>query len=71
MLSNSPLNISFRRALTGDKWDAWSHRLMEVQLLDTPNVFVRKLTTNGLFTVNSMYEDMMNGDTLREYLSKL
>ena len=43
VLSTSPLNISFRRALIGDKWDAWSHlchRLMSVQLLDTPDVFV-------------------------------
>ena len=35
--------------------------------------FVWKLTINGLFTVKSMYKDMMNGHTwfLRKYLWKL
>ena len=36
--SAPPLNMSFKRALIGDKWDSWSHlchRLMEVHLVDT------------------------------------
>ena len=35
-----PLNISFRRGLVGDKWDAWSHlclRLMDIHLEETPD----------------------------------
>ena len=71
VLSRSPLNITFKRALIGDKWDAWSHlchRLMEVQLSDTPDSFVWKLMNNGKFTVKSMYEDLMNGHT--RFLSK-
>ena len=71
-----PLNISFKRALIGDKWDAWSHlchRLMEVQLLDTDDTFVWNLTANGIFTVKSLYEDSLNGHTrfLRKDLWKL
>ena len=71
-----PINITFRRALIGDRWDSWSHlclRLMDINLNDDPDVFTWKLTTNGVFTVKSMYEDLMNGHTrfLRKYLWKL
>jgi hypothetical protein len=74
---NAPaLNMSFRRALVGNRWDMWSHlctRLMDVNLTDQPDSFCWKLTPNGLFTVKSMYEDLMNGHTryLRTYLWKL
>ena len=71
-----PLNLGFRRALTRDKWDAWSHlchRLMNVHLGDTPVMFVWRLTSSGVFTVKSMYEDLMNEHArfLRTYLWKL
>jgi len=71
-----PLNLGFRRALVGNKWDMWSHlchRLMEVTLTDVPDVFKWNLTQNGKFTVKSMYEDFMNGHTryLQKYLWKL
>ena len=61
-----PLNMSFRRVLIGDRWDSWSHlclRLMDVNLTDNADTFVWKLTTNCVFTVKSMYEDLMNGHT--------
>ena len=71
-----PLNISFRRALIGDRWDEWSHlcfRLMDINLVQQPDCFVWKLTETGIFTVKSIYEDMMNGHTrfLHTYLWKL
>ena len=46
---------------------------MMVQLSEVPDRFVWKLTTNGLFSVKSMYEDLMNDHTpyLRKYLWKL
>jgi hypothetical protein len=42
-------------------------------LTEDPDVFVWKLTTNGVFSVKSMYTDMMNGHTvfLRKYLWKI
>ena len=61
-----PLNISYRRDLLGHRWDEWSHlclRLMDINLSDQPDSFVWKLTQNGIFSVKSMYEDMMNGHT--------
>lgn len=74
--NTSPLNLGFRRALVGNKWDMWSHlclRLMEVTLTDVPDTFKWKLTQNGLFSVKSMYEDLMNDHTrfLQKDLRKL
>ena len=68
--------MSFRRVLIGDRWDSWCHlclRLMNVNLNEDPDMFVWRATTNGVFTVKSMYEDLMNGHTrfLRKYLWKL
>ena len=76
VLAHNPLNIGFRRVLSGNKWTAWLHlcqRLMMVHLSEGPDRFVLKLTTNGLFSVKSMYEDLMNDHTpyLRKYLWKL
>jgi hypothetical protein len=71
-----PINISFRRALSGNKWNSWlrlCQRLMMVHLTNETDRFVWGLTANGLFTVKSMYEDLMNGHTpyLRKYLWKV
>ena len=40
IMQSIPLNIQFRRALVGDRWEAWLHlvsRLMEVQLSHQPD----------------------------------
>jgi hypothetical protein len=76
VLAHVPLNIGFRRVLSGNKWTTWLHlcqRLMMVNLNNEPDCFMWKLTTNGLFTVKSMYEDLMNDHTtyLRKYLWKM
>ena len=44
-----------------------------VQLSNNPDKFVWNLTTSGIFSVKSMYLDMMDDDTryLRKYLWKL
>jgi hypothetical protein len=65
VLSHNPLNIKFRRALNGDKWNNWlllCQRLMTVNLSDQPDKFVWKFTKSGVFTVKSMYLDLMNED---------
>jgi exonuclease III len=76
VLGQTPINISFRRSLTGNKWTAWLHlcqRLMMVVLNHETDRFVWKLTTNGLFSVKSFYEDLMNEHTpyTRKYLWKM
>jgi hypothetical protein len=76
VLSYAPLNISFRQVLNGNKWMDWSHlcrRLMTISLVNEQDKFVWNLTTSGIFTVKSMYEDLMNDHTpcLRKYLWKL
>jgi len=47
---NVPLNIGFKRQLTGNKWNSWIHlcqKLMGVSLDNVPDEFIWKLTTNG------------------------
>ena len=42
VFADSPLNIGFRRNLSGNKWDRWVHlvlRLMRVQLSDGEDSF--------------------------------
>jgi hypothetical protein len=73
----TPLNIGFRRALSGNKWDRWVHlvlrRLTRVQLSDSEDVFRWSLTLSGLFPVRSMYLDFLNGHTiyLKKYIWKI
>jgi hypothetical protein len=73
VLAQTPLNICFRRSLNDHKWYEWLHlyqRLISVNLVQEPDTFVWKLTNFGLFTVKSMYLDLMNEHTrfLRKYL---
>jgi hypothetical protein len=72
----TPLNISFRRTFNEYKWNQWIHlcqRLMTVQLSNNLEKFVWKLTNSAIFTVKSMYLELMNNHTkfLRKYLWKL
>uniref|UniRef100_A0A453JIR2 Uncharacterized protein n=1 Tax=Aegilops tauschii subsp. strangulata TaxID=200361 RepID=A0A453JIR2_AEGTS len=63
IMQSIPLNIQFRRALVGDRWEAWLHlvsRLMEVQLSHQLDQLCWKLTRSGEFTVKSMYIDVIN-----------
>ena len=58
-----PLNIQFRHALVGERWNAWMHlvrRLIDVQLSDQPDSTQWKLARNGVFTVKSFYMDLVN-----------
>ena len=73
VLSNTPLNIEFRRALTGPKWTSWIHlveRLMPVSRSNEEDLLKWRLTPAGTFSVKSMYLEYMNGHTpfLRKYL---
>ena len=49
-----PVNLSFRRSLTGNKWNRWIHllsRIIEVQLSNENDIFSWDLTSSGRFTV--------------------
>uniref|UniRef100_A0A453CUK9 Reverse transcriptase zinc-binding domain-containing protein n=1 Tax=Aegilops tauschii subsp. strangulata TaxID=200361 RepID=A0A453CUK9_AEGTS len=64
---STPLNIHFRRALVGNRWEAWLHlvrRLMDVQLTQRPDQLCWKLTRNGEFIVKSMYLDVINSSSI-------
>jgi hypothetical protein len=76
VLANPPLNIGFRRTFNVYKYNLWLHlcqRLMSVQLTNEPDNFVWNLNESGLFSVKSMYLDLMNGHTrfLWKYLWKI
>uniref|UniRef100_A0A453LNM9 Uncharacterized protein n=1 Tax=Aegilops tauschii subsp. strangulata TaxID=200361 RepID=A0A453LNM9_AEGTS len=59
--------IQFRRPLVGERWNAWLHlvrMLMDVQLSDQTDTISWKLTTNGMFSVKSMYLDLIDSGPL-------
>jgi hypothetical protein len=73
VLAHMPLNISFSRVLSENKWKTWLHlvkRLMTIHLNDEPDCFNWHLTTSRVFTAKSLYADHMNDHTryLQKYL---
>ena len=75
-LANGSVHIEFRRNLTGNKWNSWLNllqKLITINLTNEDDKFVWKLTSTGVFTVKSMYEDLLNGYTvnLRKQIWKL
>ena len=71
VLSSVPLNIQFRRSLVGERRNAWLHlvrRLMDVQLSDQADTISWKLTSNGIFSVKSMYLDLIDSGPLSRSL---
>uniref|UniRef100_A0A8I6XUJ7 Reverse transcriptase zinc-binding domain-containing protein n=1 Tax=Hordeum vulgare subsp. vulgare TaxID=112509 RepID=A0A8I6XUJ7_HORVV len=71
VLQSVPLNMQFRRALVGARWDAWLHlvrRLMQVQLSNHTDNVRWILAANGVFSVKSMYLDLINTGTLSRSL---
>jgi hypothetical protein len=76
VVAQTPLNISFRTPLMGNKWTLWlelCQKLLMVNLNGENDRFVWNLTSNGLFTVKYMYEDLINDHTpfFRKYLWKV
>jgi hypothetical protein len=66
VMSQTPLNIGCRRALTGTRANRWLHlctRLLDVQLTSQPNVFKWGITKSGLYLVKYMYIDYMEDHT--------
>ena len=62
VLSTRPLNITFRRALVGDRLRLWIElvtKIMSVELGDQDDSFIWCLTKHASFTVKSMYSDLM------------
>ncbi|WVZ96861.1 LOW QUALITY PROTEIN: hypothetical protein U9M48_042444 [Paspalum notatum var. saurae] len=63
VMSSSPLNISFRRGLYGDRLRAWFElvgRIMNQELRGGKDVFRWDLNKTGLFSVRSMYKHLIN-----------
>uniref|UniRef100_A0A453G4Y5 Uncharacterized protein n=1 Tax=Aegilops tauschii subsp. strangulata TaxID=200361 RepID=A0A453G4Y5_AEGTS len=63
VLGSIPLNMQFRRSLIGQRWDRWLHlvrRLTEVNLFGVEDSLYWKLSGSGVFSVKSMYTDLIN-----------
>ncbi|WVZ53448.1 hypothetical protein U9M48_004388, partial [Paspalum notatum var. saurae] len=66
VLSSSPLNISFRRGLVGNKLLEWHNlvaSLVHVNLKEGTNIFTWGLRKTGSFTVRSMYRALISNGT--------
>jgi hypothetical protein len=66
MLNQNPLNITFRRTLGDNWWRLWLQlvqRLLQVHLNDEKDMFVLSLTSSRIFSVKSMYLDLLDDDT--------
>jgi hypothetical protein len=66
----------FRHTLTDNHWQLWLQlvqQLMTVELNNEKDEFIWGLTTNGIFTVMSMYLDLLDDDTnfLNKYIWKM
>jgi hypothetical protein len=60
VLSTTPLNISFRRALVGELWEDWLDlvgKVMVVSLTEHRDCFL--WTTNRAFSVKNLYNDII------------
>jgi hypothetical protein len=60
VLSTTPLNVSFRRALVGENWDKWLElvgNVLLVNLNDRKDSFI--WTANKTFSVKNMYNDIV------------
>ena len=67
VLSNAPpINLEFRRSLTGNKWTDWLilvEKLIPISLSTQEDTFRCSLTPSGLFLVKSMYTHSLNNHT--------
>jgi hypothetical protein len=63
IFSLRPLNISFCRNLVAENLLSWHDlvmRLMDIQLMDRPDIFKWSLNHNGKFSVSSMYQTFLD-----------
>jgi len=66
VMTTSPLNISFRRALVDNKLAEWLSlvaRISNVELVEGSDYFRWSLTKSGLFSVRSMYLYLIDTQT--------
>jgi hypothetical protein len=66
VLSTTPLNISFRRALVGDNWAKWLQLLgsiLNVRLGEQTDTFI--WTKSKSFSAKAMYNDLVVGNAPR------
>ena len=66
VLGTRPLNISFRRALVGDKLRLWLELVSKVANVTSEDKdYFQWSLTRAYFIVKSMYKDIMQADRLQ------
>lgn len=70
VMSTCPLNVSFRRALVGDKVVAWQNlvaKVASVQLQGGNDIFRWGLHTNGRFSNSSLYHFLIQDNIIPQH----
>jgi hypothetical protein len=63
VLNSTPLDVSFKRALVGNKlleWQSPVARVAFINLNEDCDTFIWNLNNNGLFSVKFMYKYLVN-----------
>jgi hypothetical protein len=63
IFSSRPLNVSFRRNLVAENLQSWQNlvmRLINIRLTDRPDIFMWSLNFSGQFSVNSIYQALID-----------
>lgn len=60
VMGQVPLNVAFRRSLAGVKWTDWIHLVTRLMTTNLTDEVEWKRTASGVFTVKSMYLDLIN-----------
>ena len=66
-LSSNPLNISFRRAIVGDRLKDWLSLVflvLPIYLKENKGDFIRLLRKKGVFSTQSLYGDIMKKERI-------
>ena len=72
VLSSTPLNVSFRRGLAGDRLNEWLKLISLVLLVSLNNdkdSFIWQIKKNGVFSTQSLYRKLMKRERISEKCS--
>jgi hypothetical protein len=67
VLSSIPLNMSFRRALSGHNLQSWYglvEKVLATRLTDAKDVFIWNLHKSGIFSTRSMYMALISNGVI-------
>ena len=69
VLSSTPLNISFRRGIVGERLKEWLKLVslvLPVNLNNDKDIFIWQIKKNGVFSTRSLYRELMKRERISE-----